>query len=291
MYAAIDGLVDKLDRQIIKHKEKIASASATIARSKREARADAPLEQRLLSAALIATLPGADACSSRPMSRRCQHASNMNLIAKLLPERTSCSTSTSPARSACSSRSALLFENNHSIAARRRLRQPVRAREARLDRARPGHRHPARPHQGAKEAVGAFVRLRQPIPFDAPDGKTVSQIFVLLVPEHATDLHLQILSELAQMFSEQIFPRAACAPPRTRPTLHALIHALAGPADRRRRHASRAGHCHRTTPTIPAQRREAVRGQSREAQPRVARGTAGRQPRAHGEARSSPRSA
>ena len=43
------------------------------------------------------------------------------------------------------------------------------------------------------------------MPFDAPDGKPVSQVFVLLVPEQATDLHLQLLSELAQMFSEKSF--------------------------------------------------------------------------------------
>ena len=55
------------------------------------------------------------------------------------------------------------------------------------------------------EAVGAFARLRAPIPFDAPDGKPVDQIFVLLVPEQATDRHLQLLSELAQMFSERAF--------------------------------------------------------------------------------------
>ncbi len=59
--------------------------------------------------------------------------------------------------------------------------------------------------RGLKEARGAFLRLRHPIAFDAPDGKPVSQVFVLLVPEHATDHHLQLLSELAQMFSERDF--------------------------------------------------------------------------------------
>lgn len=59
--------------------------------------------------------------------------------------------------------------------------------------------------KGLAEARGAFVRLSTPIPFDAPDGKPVSQVFVLLVPEHATDRHLQLLSELAQMFSERGF--------------------------------------------------------------------------------------
>ena len=58
---------------------------------------------------------------------------------------------------------------------------------------------------GLREAVGAFARLRKAVPFDAPDGKPVDQLFVLLVPEHATDQHLQLLSELAQMFSERAF--------------------------------------------------------------------------------------
>jgi PTS system nitrogen regulatory IIA component len=59
--------------------------------------------------------------------------------------------------------------------------------------------------KGLREAQGAFVRLRAPIPFDAPDGKPVAQVFVLLVPEQATERHLQLLSELAQMFSEKRF--------------------------------------------------------------------------------------
>jgi PTS system nitrogen regulatory IIA component len=57
--------------------------------------------------------------------------------------------------------------------------------------------------KGVKEAVGAFLRLSNPVPFDAPDGKPVSLVFVLLVPERTTDLHLQILSELAQLFSDK----------------------------------------------------------------------------------------
>jgi PTS system nitrogen regulatory IIA component len=59
--------------------------------------------------------------------------------------------------------------------------------------------------KGLKDALGAFVRLKSPIAFDAPDGKPVGQIFVLLVPEQATEQHLQLLSELAQMFSERRF--------------------------------------------------------------------------------------
>jgi len=59
--------------------------------------------------------------------------------------------------------------------------------------------------RGLAQARGAFVRLKTPIAFDAPDGKPVTQVFVLLVPEQATEQHLQLLSELAQMFSARSF--------------------------------------------------------------------------------------
>lgn len=53
------------------------------------------------------------------------------------------------------------------------------------------------------QTTGVFVRTRTAVPFDAPDQEPVRLLFVLLVPEHATDLHLQILSELAQVFSDR----------------------------------------------------------------------------------------
>jgi PTS system nitrogen regulatory IIA component len=59
--------------------------------------------------------------------------------------------------------------------------------------------------KGLARATGAFVRLNSAIAFDAPDGRPVGQAFVLLVPEQATEAHLQLLSELAQMFSERTF--------------------------------------------------------------------------------------
>ena len=54
-----------------------------------------------------------------------------------------------------------------------------------------------------KQAAGVFVRTRDAVPFGAPDNEPVRLLFVLLVPEHATDLHLQILSELAQLFGNR----------------------------------------------------------------------------------------
>ena len=53
-----------------------------------------------------------------------------------------------------------------------------------------------------KEPVCAFVRTAAPIPFEAPDGVPVNLVFAMLVPEHATEAHLELLSELAQMFSD-----------------------------------------------------------------------------------------
>ena len=58
-------------------------------------------------------------------------------------------------------------------------------------------------HAGVPAATGAFVRLKTPIEFDAPDNKPVSLVFVLLVPEAATGEHLALLSHLAGLFNEK----------------------------------------------------------------------------------------
>ncbi len=57
--------------------------------------------------------------------------------------------------------------------------------------------------KGLREATAVFVRTLNPIPFESPDGQPVNLIFVVLVPEHANEQHLQILSELAQIFSDK----------------------------------------------------------------------------------------
>ena len=58
---------------------------------------------------------------------------------------------------------------------------------------------------GLSRPVAAFVRLKISIPFDAPDGKPVGDMLVLLVPEDATDAHLQLLAEVAEMFCDRPF--------------------------------------------------------------------------------------
>jgi PTS system nitrogen regulatory IIA component len=72
------------------------------------------------------------------------------------------------------------------------------------------------PHGRVKRlhrAMGAFIRTREPIPFDAPDDAPVRLVFVLLVPEKSTDLHLEILSELAQLFSDRTLRRSLAEAP------------------------------------------------------------------------------
>ena len=56
--------------------------------------------------------------------------------------------------------------------------------------------------KGLKEPVAALVRLNAPIDFAAPDGLPVSVLIFLLVPEKATQQHLEILSSIAQLLSD-----------------------------------------------------------------------------------------
>ncbi len=56
--------------------------------------------------------------------------------------------------------------------------------------------------KGLKRPLAAFFRLNKPIEFNAPDGQAVSLMIFLLVPEKATQEHLEILSAIAQLLSD-----------------------------------------------------------------------------------------
>ena len=129
----------------------------------------------------------------------------MNQIAQLLPEANIALNLEATSKKRLFEQIGALFES-HSQIARSVVFDSLFARE-RLGSTGLGQGI-AIPHgriKGLKQAMGAFVRPQQPIPFDAPDGKPVEQVFVLLVPEHATEEHLELLSELAQMFGERLF--------------------------------------------------------------------------------------
>jgi PTS system nitrogen regulatory IIA component len=126
----------------------------------------------------------------------------MNLISKLLPPSNIVLDLEVSSKKRMFEQAGLIFENNQGLA-RSLVFDSLFARE-RLGSTGLGQ-GVAIPHgriKGLREAVAAFVRLGTPVPFDAPDGKPVNLLFILLVPEQATELHLQILSELAQMFSD-----------------------------------------------------------------------------------------
>ena len=146
----------------------------------------------------------------------------MNLIAKLLPGQNVVLDLDVSSKKRVFEHAGLLFENNQNVA-RSQVFDSLFARE-KLGSTGLGQGI-AIPHgriKGLKEAMGAVVRTRVPIPFDAPDAQNVSIIFVLLVPDRATDMHLQILSELAQMFSEKSFREQLLAAPSAA-ALHGLI--------------------------------------------------------------------
>ncbi len=56
--------------------------------------------------------------------------------------------------------------------------------------------------QHIKQPVAAFLKLKSGVDYDAVDQKPVDLMFSLLVPADSTDEHLQILSCLAEKFSD-----------------------------------------------------------------------------------------
>ncbi|MDT0633841.1 PTS sugar transporter subunit IIA [Spectribacter hydrogenooxidans] len=62
--------------------------------------------------------------------------------------------------------------------------------------------------KGLDECVGAMIRLPEGVDFEAPDGKPVDILFGLLVPQDSTDVHLNILRGLAELFTEEDTLRA-----------------------------------------------------------------------------------
>ncbi len=81
--------------------------------------------------------------------------------------------------------------------------------------------------KGLKDACGAFYRLKSPLEFDAPDNQPVTLCFILMVPKDADERHLQILGELAQLFSDDAM-RAKMLDAATPDELIALLGAWSG---------------------------------------------------------------
>ena len=137
----------------------------------------------------------------------------MNLVSRLLPPEHVVLGLDATSKKRLFEQIGLLFENSRQI-------PRARVFDSLFDREKLGSTAlgygVAIPHgriRTLKEPVCAFVRTATPIPFEAPDGQPVSLVFAMLVPEHATEAHLELLSELAQMFSDAGLRDALTAAP------------------------------------------------------------------------------
>jgi nitrogen PTS system EIIA component len=57
--------------------------------------------------------------------------------------------------------------------------------------------------KGLKEPLVALIQLKTSIGFDAVDGAPVELAFALLVPENATQKHLDLLAEIAELLGDE----------------------------------------------------------------------------------------
>jgi len=127
----------------------------------------------------------------------------MNRLAKLLPPENVILGLSVTSKKRVFEQAGLIFENQHGVA-RSVVTDNLFARE-RLGSTGLGE-GVAIPHgriKGLKQPLAAFVRLEEPIAFESPDGQPVSLLIFLLVPEQATQQHLEILSEIAQLLSDR----------------------------------------------------------------------------------------
>src|SRR5438046_6542721 len=146
----------------------------------------------------------------------------MNLVSRLLPPNHVLLDLDVSSKKRLFEQIGLVFENSRQIP-RARVFDALFARE-KLGSTGLGY-GVAIPHgriKTLKEPVCAFVRTAAPIAFESPDGQPVNLVFAMLVPEHANETHLELLSELAQMFSDARL-RDALASAGDAATAHRLI--------------------------------------------------------------------
>lgn len=145
----------------------------------------------------------------------------MNLLSRILPPQNIVLDLAVTSKKRAFEQAGLLFENNYGIA-RTIVFHSLISRE-RLGSTALGH-HIAVPHgriKGLKEPCAAFIRLADPVRFDSSNGQMANLLFFLLVPETATQLHLDLLAEIARLVSNPALRQAL-----TTETDEAVIHRL-----------------------------------------------------------------
>ncbi len=146
----------------------------------------------------------------------------MNRLASILPPAQVLVSVDATSKKRAFEEAGLLFENLHGLG-RALITDSLFARE-RLGSTGLGH-GVAIPHgriKGLKAPMAAVFQLAQPIGFDAPDEQAVMLLIFLLVPEAATQKHLEILSEIAELLSDADL-RELIKTTADAPALHALI--------------------------------------------------------------------
>lgn len=126
----------------------------------------------------------------------------MNRLASILPPAQVLVSVDATSKKRAFEEAGLLFENLHGLS-RALVTDSLFSRE-RLGSTGLGH-GVAIPHgriKGLKAPMAAVFLLANPIGFDAPDEQAVQLMIFLLVPEAATQKHLEILSEIAELLSD-----------------------------------------------------------------------------------------
>ncbi|WJW74861.1 PTS IIA-like nitrogen regulatory protein PtsN [Thiohalobacter sp. IOR34] len=129
----------------------------------------------------------------------------MNLAELIQPERVRCGIETSSKKRALERLSELLASIAPDITAEE-IFESLIGRE-RLGSTGLGH-GVAIPHgrlENLRQPAAAFITLKRGVDFDAPDNQPVDLLFALLVPAESTQDHLDLLAQLAQMFSDAQF--------------------------------------------------------------------------------------
>ena len=125
----------------------------------------------------------------------------MNITNLLTPERVLCSTDTGSKKRLLEQLGALLESSASSLSQNEIFDALVNREKLGSTGLGKGVAIPHGRMSALEQPVSAFIQLDQPADFDAADNQAVDLVFALLVPEDSTEEHLQVLSTIAEIFS------------------------------------------------------------------------------------------
>ncbi|UFH50169.1 PTS IIA-like nitrogen regulatory protein PtsN [Pseudomonas sp. KNUC1026] len=81
---------------------------------------------------------------------------------------------------------------------------------------------------GCSQPISALIHLDHAVDFDAIDGAPVDLLFVLLVPQEATDEHLELLRQIASMLDRKELRDSLRAATDSQALYQVVVHAQQG---------------------------------------------------------------